>query len=175
MFQKDYRRYLAASVMFVFAGISFYRWTETHLLFFILVILRDLLAAFFFCKRKEAEKKSSKWIALLSYVSAAIPLCYFGASTNNANLIFVSNLLSILGFLLVALATLELGTSIGVSPAKRVRVTNGIYRWIKHPMYLGYTVSEIGLCFVNPFNVFLFLVSSILYVYRLRKEEALLN
>ncbi len=174
MFQKDFRKYLAATVMLVFAGISFYRWTETHLLFFILVILRDLLAAFFFCKRKEAEKKSSNWIALLSYLSAAIPLCYFGASTNNANLIFVSNLLSILGFLLVALATLELGTSIGISPAKRVRVSTGVYRWIRHPMYTGYVVSEVGLCLINPWNLVIYFFSLILYRARAIRENEFL-
>lgn len=175
MFRGDYQRFVAAFMMLAFAAISFYRWTETHLLFFILVIVRDLLAAFFFFKRQEVEKKSSRWMALLSYVSAGIPLCYLGASTTNSNLILISNILSILGFLLVALATLELGTSIGISPAKRKKVNTGVYRWIKHPMYLGYGISEIGLCLVNPHNSLIVIISFMLYYFRIAQENKLLN
>lgn len=175
MFRRDYQRFVAAFVMLAFAAISFYRWTETHLLFFILVIVRDLLASFFFCKRKEAEKKSSKWIALFSYVSAGIPLCYLGASTDSASLILASNILSIVGFLLVALATLELGTSIGISPVKRKRISTGVYKWIRHPMYLGYGVSEFGFCLINSLNVVLFIFSIVFYALRVRYENSILK
>ena len=92
-------------------------------------------------------------------------------SVSSKALFLVSDLLAILGFLLVVLATVELGRSIGISPANRGHVRSGIYRYIKHPMYAGYILSEIGLSLINPFNAILLLVSTTLYYFRAKAEE----
>ena len=91
-------------------------------------------------------------------------------SVSSKALFLVSDLLAILGFLLVVLATVELGRSIGISPANRGHVRSGIYRYIKHPMYAGYILSEIGLSLINPFNAILLLVSTTLYYFRAKAE-----
>ena len=172
---KDHQRILAMLVMFVFGAIAFIRWYETHLFFFVIVILRDVLAAFYFFNRIPAEIKASKWIAAMAYFSAIIPLCYLGINTSNSHLILAANLFSILGLLLVALATLELGTSIGISPAKRIRISSGVYRLFKHPMYLGYSISELGLCLINPYNIAICFFSIFLYCFRVKHEEKMLS
>lgn len=174
--QKDYGKYLGSLMMAIFGAMAFYRWHQTGLLFFLLLVIRDFVASFFFLKRKPSSTRSSFKITVLAYVSAFMPLLYF-SSDNEASkaILMTSDLLSILGFLIVALATIELGTSIGISPAKRDFVQTGIYRYIKHPMYLGYVVSEIGLVILNPLNAALFAFSLSLYIFRAKSENKVLQ
>jgi len=100
-----------------------------------MLLLRDFAAGYFFLKRNAATEKATLVSSIMAYVSAAIPLFYFGAIGTSKTLVLGADLLSIIGFLMVAFATLELGTSIGIAPANRGLVRSGIYRYIKHPMY----------------------------------------
>jgi protein-S-isoprenylcysteine O-methyltransferase Ste14 len=108
-------------------------------------------------------------------LSSAMPLLYFGSTVSSKALFLASDLLAIIGFLIVVLATIELGTSIGISPANRGLVRSGIYRYIKHPMYLGYAISEMGLVILNPLNLSICVVSMILYFIRSKIEIKILN
>lgn len=173
--KKDNGKYFGSIMMFGFGAIAFYRWHQTQLVFFLLLVLRDFVAAYFFLKRKSSSIQADKVQSVMAYVSSAMPLLYFSPSEDVKLLFLVSNLLSIVGFLLVALATIELGHSIGISPANRGRVSSGIYRLMKHPMYWGYVISEVGLVFLNPLNAVLLLISSSLYFFRARFEERALN
>jgi protein-S-isoprenylcysteine O-methyltransferase Ste14 len=110
-----------------------------------------------------------------AYASSAMPLLYFGSTVSSKALFLASDLLAIIGFLIVVLATIELGTSIGISPANRGLVRSGIYRYIKHPMYLGYAISEMGLVILNPLNLSICVVSMILYFIRSKIEIKILN
>lgn len=157
-----------------FGIVAFYRWQQTQLIFFLLLVLRDFAAGYFFFKRKPAHSKGSTTLTILAYASSAIPLLYFCSSVSSKSLFLASDLLAIVGFLIVVLATVELGTSIGISPANRGLVRSGIYRYIKHPMYLGYVISEIGLVILNPLNIALFGVSLSLYIFRGLSENRVL-
>lgn len=157
-----------------FGVVAFYRWQQTHLIFFLLLVLRDFAAAYFFSKRKVAQSKGSRSLTIVAYISSAVPLLYLGPTVSLKTIFLVSDLLAIIGFLIVVFATLELGTSIGISPANRGIVRSGIYRYLKHPMYIGYIISEIGLVMLNPFNGVLCLVSVLLYRFRAKAEDNLL-
>lgn len=172
---KDFGKYLGSIMMFGFGAIALYRWHQTQLIFFLLLVLRDFAAGYFFLKRTPAEKKSGKAMSVLAYVSSAMPLIYLSPSTADKALLFSSDIMAILGFLIVVLATIELGTSIGISPAKREYVKTGIYKWLKHPMYTGYFVSEVGLVLINPTNLVIFLLSSGLYFMRASSEKRILS
>lgn len=158
-----------------FGIVAFYRWQQTQLIFFLLLVLRDFAAGYFFFKRKPAHSKGSRTLTILAYASSAIPLLYFGSTVSSKALFLASDLLAIVGFLIVVLATVELGTSIGISPANRGLVRSGIYRYIKHPMYLGYVISELGLVFLNPLNIALLVISVSLYTFRAKSENQILK
>ncbi len=160
--------------MIGFGVLALYRWHQTQLIFFLLLVLRDFAAGYFFLKRKPAKNQATLFPSLLAYVSAATPLLYFSPTEVSSVLLPMSDFLAILGFLLVAFATLELGTSIGISPANRGLVRSGIYRYIKHPMYTGYIISEIGLILLNPTNIWVFVLSITLYLERSRMESSIL-
>lgn len=170
---KDYGKYFGSAMMVGFGVVAFYRWQQTQLIFFLLLVLRDFAAGYFFLKRNPAYSKGPKFLTVLAYLSSAMPLLYLDSTVSSKALFLASDLLAIVGFLIVVLATVELGTSIGISPANRGVIHSGIYRYIKHPMYSGYVVSELGLVILNPLNAALFAISVALYVSRARAEGRL--
>lgn len=174
--QKDYGKYLGSLVMASFGVIAIMRWQQTNLIFFLLLAFRDFIAAYFFLRRNPSQVKSNLLQSAVAYVSSFMTLVYLPQMENvSKELLMASDLLSIVGFAIVALATIELGTSMGVSPANRGIVRSGVYKFIKHPMYAGYVVSEIGMVLVNPINVFIFIVSAGLYLRRLIWENRILS
>jgi len=173
--QKDFGKYFGSTMMFGFGVLALYRWHQTQLLFFLLLVIRDFAAGYFFLKRNVAKEKAALVPSVLAYISSAMPLLYFGPAAASKALFLGADLLSIAGFLMVAFATLEIGTSIGVAPANRGLVSSGIYRRIKHPMYLGYVTSEIGMVLLNPVNTALLIISSSLYAIRVKLENKILR
>lgn len=163
--------------MFLFTIYAARRWYSSGFLFFALLFLRDLVAVWFLLKRNPIKRvKHFGFVDVLSYISAAFPFFYMGSSGSISQWAMIGfNLLAILGFGLAALALLDLGKSFGISPANRGRVTSGVYRFVNHPMYLGYAIAEFGLILLNPMNAFIYCLSMSLYFYRAKIEEKALN
>lgn len=163
--------------MFAFACISAFRWKESGLIFFGLLMFRELLSVFYLLIRNPDQSGQSILKAqLLAYASAAMPLMYFRSTTNSLTLVLSMQLLSIVGFCISTLALIELGRSFGVAPAKRSqKISTGIYGLFKHPMYAGYVISELGMCLVNPINFIILAVSFFLYFVRSKLETMRLN
>jgi len=85
--------------------------------------------------------------------------------------------LQIIGLAWAIYAKLSLGRSFGLLPARRGIVVKGAYRWIRHPMYLGYFVTHMGFLLAN-FTLQNAIVYAALYamqVYRILREEKLLS
>lgn len=172
---KDAGKYFGSIMMFGFGLLALYRWQQTHLIFFLLLVLRDFVAGYFFLKREPAQLKSGRLISITAYLSSAMPLLYFGSDHATKEMLLASDILAIVGFLFVALATIELSTSIGVSPAKRSLVKSGIYKWVSHPMYVGYILSEFGMSLINANNIIIFVFSISLYFLRGKTEARILS
>ncbi len=173
-------KYVGSAAMALFGIIALVRWYESTLLFFLLLAFRDFLAAFFFLIRKDAVATAGWKESLIAYISAAMPLMYSADFSNPlfftpATAILTSNILSIVGFLLVVLATIDLGDCLGVAPANRGKVVkSGVYKYLRHPMYVGYVVAEVGFVHLSLVNVFLLLVSVLLYMERISKEKRII-
>lgn len=164
--------------MLTFGVISFLRWRTSGELFFLLLFFRDSIAAFFLVRREKVQASGSNLIATIAYISSGLPLLYFSAPYGiETKLVKLSaDLLAIVGFLIVSWATIDLGTKLGVSPAKRgEKVTKGLYRFVSHPMYLGYAIAQLGWIFINQWNVIIYIFSLVLFVTRAKYESYLFN
>ena len=174
----DYKKYIGSLIMLSFAVLSMLRWNRSGELFFLLLSFRDLVASYFLATREKAEVKSGNTMAILAYVSSGLPLLYFsapfGIELRSHRLIF--DLLTIVGFLIVTWATIDLGTKLGVSSAKcGEKVVKGIYCFVSYPMYLGYAIAQIGWILINKTNFFIYTVSIFLMIIRAKNENKLLD
>ena len=59
-------------------------------------------------------------------------------------------LLSAAGLMVVIGGKLSLGRSFGLMPANRGVVSSGLYRIVRHPIYMGYLITHIGFLAANP-------------------------
>ena len=54
------------------------------------------------------------------------------------------------GLIIVVLGKLSLGRSFGLTPANRGVVSTGLYKFVRHPIYLGYLITHFGFVVANP-------------------------
>ncbi len=59
-------------------------------------------------------------------------------------------ILSALGLMVVIGGKVSLGRSFGLMPANRGIVSTGLYRLVRHPIYLGYLITHVGFLVANP-------------------------
>ena len=83
----------------------------------------------------------------------------------------------LVGLLVQFAAKLTLAQSFGLVPAHRGLKMSGPYRFVRHPMYAGYLIMQIGFLALNPtwLNFATYIVAWTLQVRRLLAEEAFLG
>ena len=89
---------------------------------------------------------------------------------------FVTVSVSALGLLVVIAGKISLGRSFGLIPANRGIVSAGVYRLVRHPIYLGYLITHFAFVAANPtiWNVAVMLTSDIALLARAVCEEGTL-
>ncbi len=81
--------------------------------------------------------------------------------------------LSALGLFVVIGGKMSLGRSFGLIPANRGIVSTGLYRLVRHPIYLGYLITHLAFVAANPtlWNLALLLTADIALLARAVCEE----
>ena len=74
-------------------------------------------------------------------------------------------------------AKVFLGRSFGLVAANRGVKSGGIYRFVRHPMYLGYMINQLGflLVFFSPFNAAIYALVWTAFLMRTVEEEKFLR
>jgi protein-S-isoprenylcysteine O-methyltransferase Ste14 len=141
-----------------------------------LFLIFQLMALVLFLARSRAVVFSSRIVDYV-YTLAALgspmffrPLFGMGASLVGESLVFAGAVLVIGGFL-------SLNRSFGIAPENRGIKTTGMYRIVRHPMYLGYLLAETGFVLNNLsfYNVFILATAAFFLLLRLQAEERLLG
>ena len=80
---------------------------------------------------------------------------------------------SVIGLLVVIAGKMSLGRSFGLIPANRGIVSTGLYRVVRHPIYLGYLITHVAFVAANPtpWNIALLLTADIALLARAVCEE----
>jgi len=83
---------------------------------------------------------------------------------------------SIIGLAIVIAGKITLGRSFGLMPANRGIVSSGIYRVVRHPIYLGYLITHVAFILANPtaWNVAALMVGDTALLLRAICEEHVL-
>lgn len=78
-----------------------------------------------------------------------------------------------IGLVIVLLGKLSLGRSFGLQPANRGIVCTGLYKVVRHPIYLGYLFTHVGFVIANPagWNFFVIAAADIALMFRAVREE----
>ena len=80
---------------------------------------------------------------------------------------------SVIGLAIVIAGKVTLGRSFGLMPANRGIVSSGVYRLVRHPIYLGYLITHVAFVVANPtaWNVAILVVGDAALLLRAVCEE----
>jgi protein-S-isoprenylcysteine O-methyltransferase Ste14 len=144
----------------------------------LLLLPSEGLVIFFLLIRRRASaisRRAGDWLAALAATCAALLV----SPVPDRALVPVQWAAGFMfaGMLVQILAKVTLGRSIGCVPANRGLQLGGAYRFVRHPMYAGYLLSEAAFLAVNPTvsNLGIYVLCWSLQLYRLSAEERLLS
>lgn len=172
------RIYVAGAVVF-FAVAAFNQWQAdpSRITLLLVAIIETITATIIVCSRR-AQMRDWRPLSLLC---AVVSMFYFLALSlvPGGHLIpeLAGAAIQIAGLAVQLFAKLSLGRSFGVLPARRGLVTRGAYRWVRHPIYLGYLISHVGFLLTN-FSLRNAAVLGVLYlvqIIRIQREELMLT
>jgi protein-S-isoprenylcysteine O-methyltransferase Ste14 len=143
-----------------------------------LLVVSESLGVVLILTRRFAKAVSTHpldWTLSLIAVNAPLLAVPAAASTFTPPQIPIA--LMFAGMMLQISAKAALWRSYGLIPANRGVKTRGPYRFVRHPMYAGYTLIHIGflLGFPSLQNFLLYLTTLLIEVARLLREELILN
>ncbi len=133
-------------------------------------ILMALMILFRSIHREVNTRFIPQTVALLAFFSGAfLPGIGEGIKSVGAIIAMTANVIGILSLL-------SLNRSFGILIARREIKTNGLYRMVRHPMYVSDILLRVGFVvgYFSWMNLLLLIVSGTLYVMRARYEEKFL-
>ena len=168
-------------VLLLFAYFALHMLTATmatHGLLTIFLIVSESLPVVFILRRRKLNAQSNNTIDwMLGLFGASLPLLVFPSDTDSILPQQLCSGIMLAGLYVQISAKLILGRSFGIVAANRGIKVGGPYRFIRHPIYAGYTVTHVGflLAFPSVWNTVLYSIQLAIQITRLMREEALLK
>jgi protein-S-isoprenylcysteine O-methyltransferase Ste14 len=143
-----------------------------------LLVISESLGVFLILTRRPSIIVSTHpldWA--LSLIAVNAPLLAAPAAPSTFFPSQIATTLMVMGMLIQISAKSVLWRSYGLVPANRGIKTGGPYRFVRHPMYAGYTLTHIGflLGFPSLQNFLLYFTAFLIEVARLIREERILS
>lgn len=171
-------KYILCSIFAVFSYRMVLGYQATGSLVTLVYLFDQMLVLIFILFRRRTDDISCRpddW--LVGFAGTFFALLY-GASSGNPlipNILVM--LLLVTGLVIHLSAKLTLRRSFGVVAANRGIKSSGPYRFVRHPMYTGYMVSQAGLYLSGPTlnNTVVLCICWALFLGRIRAEERVLG
>lgn len=144
----------------------------------LLMLPSEGLVLFFILIRRRSENVSRRWTDwVLAVCGSAAPLLVVAAAGRNLAAPAVAGVLVIMGIFVQVHAKLVLRRSFGCVAANRGLKSSGPYRFVRHPMYLGYLLSHIGFLLMNAtlWNLSVYVFCYCMQIPRIFAEERMLR
>lgn len=141
---------------------------------FLLLVKVSTDVVFYLIRRVPREVSISVYDWFIALAGTyAIGMLRSQASGSDA---LVGQILQQAGIALQVAAMLSLNRSIGMVPANRGIKTGGLYRWVRHPLYMSYILAFGGFVLSHPtlHNISVYFIAVCLWLLRLFAEERFL-
>jgi protein-S-isoprenylcysteine O-methyltransferase Ste14 len=143
-----------------------------------LLVVSELLGILLILTRRSAtivSRHPLDWA--LSLIAVNAPLLVVPAAASTFMPSQIPTTLMLAGMIIQISSKIVLWRSYGLVPANRGIKTGGPYRFVRHPMYVGYTLTHIGflLGFPSLQNSLLYFTAFLIEVARLIREERVLS
>jgi protein-S-isoprenylcysteine O-methyltransferase Ste14 len=148
-----------------------------RLLGIFLLISEGLVLVFALIRRRSVEISSRALDWIFAFAATAAPLLVQPSPGEGLVPPAAAVTMMIFGMLIQIHAKLVLGRSFGCVAAHRGLKFGGPYRFVRHPMYMGYLLSHLAFLAMNPtlWNAALYFLAYGLQVPRILAEERLLG
>lgn len=144
---------------------------------FALFLVSELVGVALLLLQRRGETTTEFYPILVAFVGTGVALLV--APTGQRLISDQASLALILAGSAIALAAkLFLGRSFGVVPANRGVKAAGVYRFVRHPMYAGYMINQLGflLVFFSLHNVLIYAIAwTTLWLRTVEEEKFLLR
>jgi protein-S-isoprenylcysteine O-methyltransferase Ste14 len=145
----------------------------------LVLIVSESLPVIFIVSRLKTRALSGNPIDwLLGTLGASLPLLASRHAAHSALVpVQVCVVIMLAGLWIEISAKLALGRRFGIVAANRGIEISGPYRFVRHPMYVGYTIVHIGflMAFPSLWNAILYSTELLIQLARLLREEHLLK
>ena len=119
----------------------------------ILMLASEAMVVALTLVRRSAGNVDRTWQArVLTTFSTFGPPLVKPSSLNGIAPESVTLIIAAIGMIVVVCGKASLGRSFGLVPANRGVVSSGMYRFVRHPIYLGYLITHVGFVIANPLN-----------------------
>ena len=142
-----------------------------------LFVALHIQCAYIFAIRQPARYTTKRPLEILVTLLSLIYFLAFDVEpTSSAVLGLLGGVVTAIGSLMTIISIQCLGRSFAVLPSLRDIRTSGVYRFVRHPIYLSYIVAALGTLMRHPslYNSSVLLAGVVLMMCRIRFEERLL-
>lgn len=148
-----------------------------HVILTLYVLYQTMVVLFLLFRRSAQHISPRPSDHVVATVSTILPLLALPPTQDNILPLPLLLLIFAAGTVLHLGAKLTLRRSFGILPANRGIKTGGVYRIVRHPMYLGYLLVELSLVLAGPlaWNIAILLAGCLLFGLRIFAEERLLG
>jgi protein-S-isoprenylcysteine O-methyltransferase Ste14 len=168
---------LGLAVLFLaFAYAHLRQFFETPRYSLLMAVAVELLVAVLVVARRDPDRtyhSPATWVA--TSCGTLVPLLL--RPTDAPTDLLLGQAVQFLGLCLQIGAMLSLNRSFGLLPAHRGVKSDGLYRWVRHPLYSAYLLAQLGYLVNNltAYNVVIVVAATVFQIIRVRQEERLLT